>query len=524
MTVFRGMGRIKDLLERTRQRWSSIRSHSLTDKLGVKPGGKEQFKNISSKAKNHLLLHKWTVLKSVTALGLIAASVWSGNQYVQAQMADYYHVIVNGETIGSVSDKQQVEAFMEQKKKELAKGPEEMKMAVEAPSVEFTRERAFKPHTEEQDVFGKLSGYFRAHPVGVELLVNGKSMGVLKDNETVQSVLEQIKATALESIEKKKEPGKVGVLSASAAPAHTPIETELVNVEFVQKVETREVPTQPEQLSDPEELRKKLETGDVQPTKYTVEKGDCVSCIAKKLNIPKQVIYQNNPSIAEDMIKVGQTLDLTVLQPTLAVRTVEKIVENQEIQYETEYKTDDSLRVGNTEVIKQGKNGMKKVTIQLTKVGGLLEAEEVLNEEVMEQPVKAVVKKGTKVVKGEGTGKFAWPVIGASISSTYGTRWGTLHKGIDLTGNRNILASDNGKVIFTGVKDGYGNTIIIDHLNGYKTLYGHLSQILTSSGKIVEKGEKIGIMGSTGFSTGVHLHFEVQRGNTPDNPMKYLNR
>jgi murein DD-endopeptidase MepM/ murein hydrolase activator NlpD len=290
-------------------------------------------------------------------------------------------------------------------------------------------------------------------------------------------------------------------------------------------VELNQIDIQPQDIDDPQEILKKLETGDVQPMKYTVEKGDCVSCIAKKFGISKQVIYQNNPWITDDMIKVGEQLDLTVLQPTLAVKTVEKVVENEEIQYETEYKTDDNLREGMIQTISPGKNGLKKVTIQVTKVNGLMVEESVLDEEVIEQPVKAVVKKGTKVVKGEGSGKFAWPVVSATITSTFGNRWGAFHKGVDLTsGNKNILASDNGKVIFAGVKEGYGNCIIIDHMNGYKTLYGHLSKFYTTTGKIVEKGEKIGYMGSTGDSTGVHLHFEIQKNGVPENPLKYISR
>ncbi|UUZ82525.1 peptidoglycan DD-metalloendopeptidase family protein [Paenibacillus sp. P26] len=448
--------------------------------------------------------------------------IFGGNQYVQAHMVDLYHVYANGEEIGVVSDVSKVEAYAASRKKQLAEGTADVQMVVKAPEVEFKHEKAFNAKTYDQAVLAELGDLITAYPVGVELTVDGKRMGIVKDKATAEKMLEQIKADSIASMQKKKDPGKVGILSASG-PANTGI-TELQQADFVQKVELKEIPIEPKDLVKPEDLKKKLETGDVQPTKYTVEQGDCVSCIAKKLNIPKQVIYQNNPTISDDMIKVGQQLDLTVLQPTLAVRTVEKVVENQEIQYETEWKTDASMRAGTTQVLSPGKNGLKKVTIQLTKVNGLMEDEKVLGEEVVQRPVKEVAIKGTKVVTGEGTGKFAWPVAGATITSTFGMRWGAFHKGVDLVGNRNIMVADNGKVVFAGEKTGYGNCIIVDHLNGYRTLYGHLSQILTSEGKIVEKGEKIGIMGSTGDSTGVHLHFEVQKGETPDNPMKYLNR
>jgi murein DD-endopeptidase MepM/ murein hydrolase activator NlpD len=97
-----------------------------------------------------------------------------------------------------------------------------------------------------------------------------------------------------------------------------------------------------------------------------------------------------------------------------------------------------------------------------------------------------------------------------------------MHKGVDLVGGKTIKAADGGKVIFAGVKNGYGNAIIIDHQNGYKSLYGHLSKISVQQGDAVEQGEKIGVMGDTGHSFGVHLHFEVLKNGRNVNPMSYL--
>ncbi|MBE1443874.1 peptidoglycan DD-metalloendopeptidase family protein [Paenibacillus sp. OAS669] len=520
MTVFRGMSWIKEKLDKSRQKLSSIQLRNLTATTRVEPTTEQQIELSDNHTVNqNPFLHKWMLVKTISVLGVVSAMVWGGNAYVQAGLKNVYHVSIDGQDVGVVENTTEVEEVKQTKAKELTNNSF-VRMKVKEPEVTFQVEKAFMPSTNDQEVLEKVSEAITAYPVGTEIVVDGNPMGVLKDEQTADQMLEDIKNSALE---KKKESGKVRVLSAS--PSTPAAEVELQKVEFVQKVELKEIQIQPQDVMSPDELKKKLETGDVQPTKYTVEKGDCVSCIAKKLDIPKQVIYQNNPTISDDMIKVGQQLDLTVLQPKLAVRTVEKIVESQEIQYDTEYQTDDSMRAGTSEVIKQGKNGMKKVMIQVTKVNGLMTDETVLSEEVVQEPVKAVVRKGTKVIKGEGTGKFAWPVVSSTITSTFGTRWGVFHKGVDLTSpNKNILASDNGKVIFAGVKSGYGNCVIIDHMNGYKTLYGHLSQIYTSTGKIVEKGEKIGYMGSTGDSTGVHLHFEVQQSDSPQNPLKYLSR
>ncbi|NOU94735.1 peptidoglycan DD-metalloendopeptidase family protein [Paenibacillus sp. LMG 31456] len=523
MTVFKGMGWAKKLLDKSKQKLSKIQLQRLTAKMRVIPAAltKEQLTSSTHKAYKAVILHKWNIAKTVSVLSVVTAVVWSGNVYVEANMAQIVHVSINGQEVGTVKDKSSVEQFVAAKSKELIESNSDMHVVVKAPEVTFTDERVFMVETSDQEVMNKLGTAIFAQPVGTELVIDGKPVGILKDQATASLMLDQIKSSA---VEKKKDSSKVRVLSAT--PSEPVGEVELQKVDFVQQVELKDIPIQPQDMVNPEELRKKLETGDVQPIKYVVEKGDCVSCVAKKFNIPKQIIYQNNPWIVDDMIKAGQQLDLTVLQPTLAVRTVEKLIEQQEIQYDTEYQKDDSMRLGTDQTIKAGKNGLKKVIILVTKINGLMIEETVQNEEIIQEPVKAVVRKGTKVIKGEGSGKFAWPVVSSSISSTFGYRWGALHKGVDLTSpNKNIMASDNGKVVYAGNKnDGYGNMVILDHLNGYKTLYGHLSRIDVTVGKIVEKGEKIGFMGSTGDSTGVHLHFEVQRSNTPENPLKYLNR
>jgi murein DD-endopeptidase MepM/ murein hydrolase activator NlpD len=459
----------------------------------------------------------------------LAAVLWTGilgyQHYVEAHTYDIYHVYVKDQLVGTVSNPQVIDEFKISKYKEIQENNPNVHMVLNTDEIVLKGERAYKGESDNSAVLSKLDQLLTSHAVGVELIVDGKVIGLVKDKDEADQILNQVMAKyggAAVAEKQQQEKGKVSILSAEKSLS--PGESEVQQVNFVQQVEIKEKSIEPDQLMNPGDVLKKLETGDVQPTKYTVEKGDCVSCIAKKFNISKQVVYENNPWIVDDAIKIGQVLDLTVLQPTLSVRMVEKVVESQEIQYDTEYVKDDNLRAGIIQTITPGKNGLKNVTFLVTKVNGKWMEEEMLNEEVIEQPVKAKARKGTKVILGEGTGKFAWPVVSSSVSSGYGYRWGKLHKGVDLTGSKSILSSDNGKVEYVGYKSDYGNHIIITHLNGYKTLYGHLASSSVKVGQIVEKGEKIGVMGSTGDSTGVHLHFEVLRNGVPENPLKYLNR
>ena len=121
--------------------------------------------------------------------------------------------------------------------------------------------------------------------------------------------------------------------------------------------------------------------------------------------------------------------------------------------------------------------------------------------------------------------KFIWPVPSSKrVSSRFGHRKGRHHDGIDIpavTGSH-ILSSAEGEVIISGFMRGYGRVVVIKHPGGYHTVYAHTSKNLVSKGQKVDQGEVIAKVGSTGRSTGPHLHFEIRRKNRVRNPALYL--
>ena len=130
-----------------------------------------------------------------------------------------------------------------------------------------------------------------------------------------------------------------------------------------------------------------------------------------------------------------------------------------------------------------------------------------------------------------GTGAFTWPVPSCTyLTSRFGLRthpiYGTTksHTGIDIgaASGATIVAADGGTVTMAGVNSGYGNCVMIDHGNGYKTLYGHMSSIAVSNGQTVSKGDTIGYVGSTGVSTGPHCHFEVWSNGSRIDPEQFF--
>ncbi len=123
-------------------------------------------------------------------------------------------------------------------------------------------------------------------------------------------------------------------------------------------------------------------------------------------------------------------------------------------------------------------------------------------------------------VSGSG---LAWPLRGP-VTSGFGSRWGRLHAGIDISAGTGtpIRAAKAGTVIVAGTMGGYGNAVVIDHGGGLSTLYAHQSRLGTSDGASVAQGQVIGFVGSTGHSTGPHLHFETRVNGSPQDPMRYL--
>jgi len=121
--------------------------------------------------------------------------------------------------------------------------------------------------------------------------------------------------------------------------------------------------------------------------------------------------------------------------------------------------------------------------------------------------------------------KFLNPIQNALVSSPFGFRWGRPHQGIDLAAplGTGIQAAENGKVVYSSWKQGYGNFIVVDHGHGFETHYAHCSKMLVHVGQSVHKGQLIGRVGSTGNSTGPHLHFEVVANGIHRNPVKFLN-
>ncbi len=241
---------------------------------------------------------------------------------------------------------------------------------------------------------------------------------------------------------------------------------------------------------------------------HVVENGETISTIAKRYEVDANSIKWLN-NLKSDNIKVGQVLKIPPM-----VGVVHRVVSGENIYtIAKKYKTDPQ------KILNFPFNDFADLdTFSLNSGQTLFVPDGVIE---AEKPKYTAAQLNAKIQAGvKGSSNFIWPTSG---TITQNPIW--YHMALDIA-NRGlpaILAADSGTVVYSGcLKYGYGCHIIIDHGNGYRSLYGHMSQLTASVGQGVSKGQQIGVMGSTGRSTGPHLHFEIRQGGTLLNPLSFL--
>lgn len=503
---------------------------------------------------------KFTIGTVGTVL-IVAGCVAVGYKYVNDNTFSYYRVYVDGQDIGTVDNIEDINKLYERKQAEYEQQYPEASIELLTDVVTTELEEAYKPVVNASSTLDKLDQLVQVKSEGVELTVNGQVLAVVKDAATADSVLKDIKQQYVPEVATETKLKKVSLSTSRNKTMALKTQTKVESFNFQEKIETVSVNTTPDQVVTAEQALELLTTGAEEPTIYTVKAGDTISSIAKKFGITSKQLFTNNIGVEEKKLQIGMKLNVTVTNLPLTAKTVETVTEEIAIKPGTEVRKSADLLVGVTKTVYAGQDGKKLMTYKVTRENGRIIQKEWLGQEVTLAAKDKVVLKGTKVkvIKAvvkvssnnsnsstststrssskkatvtktsfskqvSNNSMFAWPVSGYSLSSTYGTRWNKMHKGIDIVSSkRTIMAAASGKVTFAGVKSGYGNCIVVEHSDGYETLYGHLKSISVDKGDKVSQGSTLGIMGSTGHSTGVHLHFEIHLNGSIKNPLNYLN-
>lgn len=425
-------------------------------------------------------------------------------------------IFVNDRYIGTVSDKKVVDEFAEEKTREAEREFENLSLTTEP--IHVVSNQTFHPQLNNQQTLQRLDHALPVLFEGYALTLDGKEAAYLQSKEDAEQVVENImkkyiSEETLKKLEKEKpvQEEDMSIFDVSLSK----------NVSIIQK----KIP--PEEVLTIDQATKLLEKGTLADKEYKVQTGDTVGEIAALFNLSLNELLELNPDLEEkSKIKPGDAIHIQMYEPLVKVIVKAEKRAKEHINFQTVTTEDSSLPKGEKIVQQKGEKGEKEITYSLVFENRKETKRESKDVMILKEPVKEQETIGTKILPEKGTGELAWPANGGYISSKLGHRWGKMHKGIDIArpSSYGIKAADNGRVVSAGAEGGYGNKVTISHNNGMETVYAHLKSIDVSVGDIVTKGQQIGIMGSTGNSTGTHLHFEVYQNGRLQNPIKYVNK
>ncbi|MBQ6059452.1 MAG: peptidoglycan DD-metalloendopeptidase family protein [Clostridia bacterium] len=304
-------------------------------------------------------------------------------------------------------------------------------------------------------------------------------------------------------------------------------ENESASVEFVQdvRIESGLYARKLERSLD--EIRLLLNPETKQESLYEVQSGDLLSTIAPKFDMSVAQLKALNPDVSERRLQVGTQLVVAKAVSPLTVKAMRTVTFNESIPYKTEVIKDDSKYVSETTVKTPGVEGIVAVTSEVCEIDGVEISRLETGREVISEPTTQIEVRGTKPTpKTAPSGSFRCPVTGGVVTSRFGARKRGYHTGIDigLPRGTSIVAADGGTVTYSGWKSSYGYIVKISHGNNTETWYAHCSALLVSAGQQVSKGQPIARVGSTGNSTGPHLHFEIRINGTAVNPAPYIGK
>lgn len=260
-------------------------------------------------------------------------------------------------------------------------------------------------------------------------------------------------------------------------------------------------------------------------TKVKVKEGDSISTIAfaNEISVDEFLISNQEYTNKDNLLYPGKEVIIAKTDPQINLVMETYSVEDKESNYSTVEQYDENMTQGNAIVTQEGERGIERVSQNVKWVNGQITYIEPVGKETIKAPVNKVVTVGTKIVANVGsTTSWGWPTnSGYTISSYFGYRISPfgggreLHSGIDISGTgygSPAYATNNGTIVEINYQWSYGNHILIDHGNGYYTLYAHLSKFASGLGvgSVVERGQQIGSIGMTGSATGPHLHYEIR--------------
>lgn len=276
--------------------------------------------------------------------------------------------------------------------------------------------------------------------------------------------------------------------------------------------------------------------------KIKVSANDTISTVAVEHGISIEEFFLSNPEFTSinNIFYENQEVVIAKIDPKINIAVEQYVVEDMVVDYDVVEEYDNTMTQGMEFVKQKGENGVERVGQNIRRVNGSITYVQPVSNKTIKSPKNKIIAIGTKIIPNVGSlSNWGWPTNkGYRISSYWGWRTSPIyggrewHSGIDIAGTGKgspVYATNNGTIILREYVYSYGNYIIINHNNGYYSLYAHMNGFAKGLkvGSTVSRGQVIGYVGSTGLSTGPHLHFEIrncERYSCNQNPLIYLRK
>lgn len=475
---------------------------------------------------------------AISAIAVILSS--TSNVYYGAQ--NVYRVYLNGESLGIIKTKEQLDKYINEKQDQL-KAQYNVQTVYAPRGLEIKKEVTYntKLSTTEQiyeQIENKepftIEGYVVTIKQGDAERISGAEEEVDESQSNKKTITEinildkkiikeAIDQTVISFVDEQKYNDYLSNLKTNPDEIGYSIE----NVYIDENITIRKdfLPTNEVIFQTTKELAKYLLFGTMEKEKiYTVKSGDTINKIASANTLSVNELLIANPDIAGEkaLLYEGQKVVVSLIDPLLTIVEETHNVSIEKVKRKTVTREDSSLYVGFTKVVQKGEDGKNRVTKKIRKENGHITKAVIAKNEVVKPAVNRIVKTGKKTEYAVATGTWNWPTKTPYIlTSPFGARWGRMHEGLDISGTgfgSPIYSAGSGTVISAGWAGAYGKRIKVDHHNGIVTNYAHLATIYVRVGQAVSQGQVIGGMGSTGRSTGTHLHFEARKNGVAINP------
>lgn len=485
------------------------------------------------------------IIISISILLLVFTNKKSNEPHV------LYTVYLDGKSIGNIASRDSFESFINVKEEELKK-KYDTDTVYTPKGVEIKKTFTYNTSvSSDEQIYSKIisNKKFTVHGYEIKIANNEDKSKVRTIYTLSKSIFDEaIQDTIKAFVDGEQYEKFLAGTQEEVKDSGSMIE----NIDIEEDITYKEtlIPTDEQIFTDSDELSKYLLYGnlDKQET-YIVKADDSIESIANshKLNVQEFLIANPSFTSENNLLYENQEVNVGLINPIISVVVDVHTVGDEERDYDTEIQYDSGQYIGYQETIRDGENGLYKVTRKSQYVNGQLISATIANSTEIKPAVNRIIVKGQKYAPNVADLTYwAWPTDRPYTITTYFEyRWGSFHDALDIYVGygSSVYAANNGVVVnavggcspgYTRCNGGRGNYIIVNHnAGGYYTIYMHLRDFNVSVGQTVARGQKIATMGNTGYVVpvpssynpygGTHLHFGVMVGGPNGTPVNPLN-